>query len=384
MYVEHNKFEITIIGGGPAGSTAAVFLSEIGFDVCLVEKRKFPREVLCGEFLSKEVIEIIKELNLYNEFLSLNPNYLKIFKLINDDGKEISSDLNFPAYGLKRSTFDNFLLNKVKKEKIHIYQPCRVNEILFNDNEYKLICSNQNSEQIEITSKNVIAAYGRQNILDKKLNRNFVNTKSHLNGVKFHLEKKYFKEFKKDEIKIFSGKDIYCGLNEVNDNIITVCFLENRKSNNLSPRENLIQFISESVNFKEIFDSDFEKSLLNSPIYGAGNIYFGKRKLVENGIYMLGDAARVIAPLVGDGIGMALQSAKLIANIFEKIKKNKISLSESYEFYHIRWNELFAKRIRTAALIQKLILMNYSRNLSIQLTKTFPQILSHLIQATRS
>ncbi len=382
--MERYKSEITIIGGGPAGSTAAIFLAEIGFDVCLIEKRKFPREVLCGEFLSKEVIEIIKELNLYNEFILLNPNCLKTFKLINDDGKEISSDLNFPAYGLKRSKFDNFLLNEVKNRKINVYQPCQVNEILFDKNEYRLICSNQNNEQIEITTRNVIAAYGKQNMLDKKLNRNFTNTKSHLNGVKFHLEKKYFKDFKKDEIKIFSGNEIYCGLNEVNENNITVCFLENRKTNNLSPRNNLIRFISETIKFKEIFDGDFKIPLSNFPIHGSGNIYFGKRELVENGIYMIGDAGRVIAPVVGDGIGIALQSAKLIANIFEKIKKNKITLSESYELYHFGWNELFAKRIRTAALIQKIILRNYSRNFSIQLTKIFPWILPHLIQATRS
>ena len=46
-------------------------------------------------------------------------------------------------------------------------------------------------------------------------------------------------------------------------------------------------------------------------IFGTGNIYFGKKNLVENGIYMVGDASGIIAPLSGDGIGMAFESAKI-------------------------------------------------------------------------
>lgn len=382
--MNQKKFEIAIIGGGPAGSTAAIFLSELGFDVCLIEKKKFPREVLCGEFLSMEVIEIVKELNLYEEFLKLNPNYIKTFKLINVNGSEISSELDFPAFGLKRSAFDNLLLNTARIKNVQIYQPWQVDEIFYHDNYFKLNCSSQNNDKIELTSKYVIAAYGKQNILDKKLNRSFLNFRSNLNGVKYHLDKKYFKRFNKDEIKIITGESIYCGLNEVNENIITVCFLENRNKHKLSPRKNLIKLISDTEKFKDLFEYGFEEPLLNSQIYGTGNIYFGKRNLVENGIFMIGDAAGVIAPLVGDGIGIAMQSAKIIAEILEKRKNEQLSLIESHELYMLRWNELFARRMKTAALIQKFIMANISRNFSIQIAKTFPTILPYLIRSTRA
>jgi flavin-dependent dehydrogenase len=98
--------DILIVGGGPAGSTTALYLSQIGFDITIIEKKAFPRETLCGEFLSKEVTDILKELNLFDDFTSLNPNKLKSFRTIDESGIELVSDLNFEAYAMKRSIFD--------------------------------------------------------------------------------------------------------------------------------------------------------------------------------------------------------------------------------------------------------------------------------------
>ena len=118
--------DILIIGGGPAGSTSALYLSQLGFDITLVEKKVFPRETLCGEFLSKEVTDILKELNLFNDFISLNPNKLKSFCAVDDSGIELKSHLNFEAYAMKRSVFDLLLVEKAKARKVNIIQPAEV------------------------------------------------------------------------------------------------------------------------------------------------------------------------------------------------------------------------------------------------------------------
>ncbi|MBP1683127.1 MAG: FAD-dependent oxidoreductase [Ignavibacteriaceae bacterium] len=118
--------DILIIGGGPAGSTSALYLSQLGFDITLVEKKAFPRETLCGEFLSKEVTDILIELNLFNDFISLNPNKLKSFRAVDDSGIELKSDLNFEAYAMKRSVFDLLLVEKAQSRKVNIIQPAEV------------------------------------------------------------------------------------------------------------------------------------------------------------------------------------------------------------------------------------------------------------------
>ena len=67
METVKNDCDVAIVGGGPAGSATALYLRRRGYDVCLFEKKGFPRETVCGEFLSNEVTESLTELGLMDE-----------------------------------------------------------------------------------------------------------------------------------------------------------------------------------------------------------------------------------------------------------------------------------------------------------------------------
>ncbi len=375
--------EVIIIGGGPAGSMAAIYLSGSGFDVCLIEKKIFPRETLCGEFLSHEVAEALRQQNLFDKFLLLNPNPIRSFRLILNEGNEFSANLNFSAFGLRRSTFDNFLLNCAKERGVKVLQPCEADEIVYSDDCFEIKFKNRKEQKETLHSKYVLAAYGKQNVLDKDLKRNFAYKKSHLNGVKFHVDKSNFRNFSCEEIRIYSGEGIYCGLNAVDNNTITVCFLEQRNDSTISSREHLINFITNTKSFQNIFYDDYEELFRNLPVMGTGNIYFGKKGLVENGIFMIGDAAGIIAPLAGDGIGIAIQSAKLIAEILSEMKFNFLTKVEAEKIYYSRWKNIFNNRIITASLIQNIILNKAARGVSGRVLNTFPSLLPLVIKITR-
>ena len=114
------------------------------------------------------------------------------------------------------------------------------------------------------------------------------------------------------------------------------------------------------------------------------SIYFGRRRIVENHIFMIGDAAGVIAPLVGDGIGMAFQSAKLISSLLSDYKKGKYTRDQLEKTYLMEWNKFFLRRIRFALFLQNLVLKRVTNNISYSLSNIFPSILPVLIRATRS
>ncbi len=377
------NFDIAIIGGGPAGSAAAIYLAGSGLNVCLFEKKIFPRDVLCGEFLSPEVFEELVKLGIDKEFLSLRPNKINSFRFINNDSSELFTNFPFDAYSIKRSVFDNFLLDQALKSVVKIFQPAEVKTILKEENSFKLKFIRSDNQVEEISTTFLIAAYGRQNILDKILGRGFINERSRLNGIKFHIEKKYLLSFIPDEIQIYASGGIYCGVNAVSDNEITLCFLEDRNEYTDSYRDHLAELMSNNKKFAEIFNSDFLSAINNKPVYGTGNIFFGRRELTKNGIFMIGDAAGVIAPLAGDGIGMALQSAGLLCEILTSGIKNKIGRDKLEKKYCYEWNKRFNKRLFSARIVQKTILGNNLRKAGVGLVKLFPGILPEIIRRTR-
>ena len=376
------KHEIAIIGGGPAGSTAAFYLAKYGYDVCLIEKKTFPRDVLCGEFLSKEILENLKQLGLFTDFLSLQPNPINSFKIC-DNKNEITVDLGFQAYGMKRSTFDNLLLENIRSKGVTVYQPCEVTDIIRSEHSFTLQLRSKANYPKEIISRYVIAAYGKRNLLDSKLNREYISHKSNLNGIKFHVNKTYLKNFRNDQIQIYADDGIYCGVNLVNDNEVTFCFLEDRQNSSRTPIQSLNNLAGHNEKFRCLFTSGIENTFQSSRIYGSGNIYFGRRHQVENGIFTIGDAAQVIAPLAGDGISMAMDSAKLLADLFQLKKKNDISDNELYGIYSRDWKRKFEKRLITARFIQKALFKKIGRRIGLGGLKYFPLALDYFIKSTR-
>ncbi|HEV7701214.1 MAG TPA: FAD-dependent oxidoreductase, partial [Pyrinomonadaceae bacterium] len=70
MNTTGQSYDVAIVGAGPAGSSAAIRLANAGRSVLLVEKEQFPREKLCGEFISPECLEHFSELGVLDAMQS--------------------------------------------------------------------------------------------------------------------------------------------------------------------------------------------------------------------------------------------------------------------------------------------------------------------------
>jgi menaquinone-9 beta-reductase len=351
--------------------------------VAIIEKKTFPREVLCGEFLSSEVISAIKEFGLYDEFLSLHPNKVTQFRFIPENGVETSHALGFEAYALKRSRLDQLLLNAAKESGTVVFQPAEVISMQPNHDLYEIRCKTP-SDDLFLFAHTVIAAYGKQNILDKSLNRVFASYRSGYNGVKYHINNILLNETAGNEIQLFTANGIYCGMNRVSENETTLCFLFDRNVNQQAPKNALIVLLQRNRKFRSLFACDPLTELRRLPVFGTGNIYFGRRAAVENGIFMIGDAAAVIAPLAGDGIGMAMESGKLIATILTEAKKHTFGKHAIEEFYTAGWKRLFSKRLSAALHLQQVAMNSFGGNIGGRLLKFFPQLAGTLIKRTRN
>ncbi len=104
---------VTVAGGGPAGSSAAIAARLDGAQVDIHEKSRLPRHKVCGEFLSPEIVPLLDQLGLSSAFDEANPARIRRL-LIRFGQSEKSAPLPEAAYGLSRFAFDQLLLEAAR------------------------------------------------------------------------------------------------------------------------------------------------------------------------------------------------------------------------------------------------------------------------------
>ena len=134
-----NNFDVAIVGAGPAGSSAAIRLAANGFSVLLVEQKKFPREKLCGEFISPECLTHFSELGVMSEINAAEGTDLTqtVFFARNGKGVAVPSewfgDTGSLALGLSRAEMDARLLEGARLTGVEIREETTVTGLIFED-----------------------------------------------------------------------------------------------------------------------------------------------------------------------------------------------------------------------------------------------------------
>ncbi len=97
-----------MLGGGPAGSLAAIRARLSGADVQVVERSSFPRHKVCGEFFSPEILPVLERAGVLQTFLDMKPSTVRRLRIVLGE-REKSAALPEAAYGLSRFTYDHLL-----------------------------------------------------------------------------------------------------------------------------------------------------------------------------------------------------------------------------------------------------------------------------------
>ncbi|QLG46959.1 NAD(P)/FAD-dependent oxidoreductase [Costertonia aggregata] len=364
-----NKTGVIIIGGGLAGLTAAIHLAKQNVPVTLFEKEVYPHHKVCGEYVSNEIVPYLNSLDIYLE----NAVPIDTMQLTTLSGKSLETKLPLGGLGISRYAFDNLLYEKaVELNVVFVFEA--VNRVVFSNERFEVTTANH-----KVYAPFAIGCYGKRSVLDKKLNREFIGEKSEWLGVKAHYT---YDNFPDHLVALHNFRGGYGGLSKTETGVVNFCYLTNYES---FKQEKGIESFNDNVVAQNPYLSDFLKNatpIFDKPLTIA-QISFHQKPPVEDHMLMCGDSAGLIHPLCGNGMAMAIHSAKIASELIVKHRKfPKLNRSVLEKTYAEQWQNNFGSRLRAGRKLQSVLLNDNLTRMGLRIVTKSPTLLRNIIKRT--
>ncbi len=349
--MEIEKFDVLILGAGPAGCAAAYMLSGKGLRIALIEKDTFPRDKICGDALSSDVT---KQFHMISEPLTEKLNQFK--EKIPSNGvrfftpKHQKLDIQFTkpknifggGFVSKRIDFDNFFFSETAKlPDVTVFQNQKIISV---DNTGNNIVLHSATKTFEAPI--ALGADGAHSVLNKRLTQNKVEKNHYCAGVRQyfsnvkgfhpenHIELHFYKEILPGYLWVFPLAD-----NKANVGLGMLSSVVSKKQINL--KKEMVNLLETIPSLKERFKDAVPLTEIEGYGLPVGSI---KRSLSGDRFLLLGDAAGLIDPFSGEGIANAIRSGRVAAahvlKAFEQQKFDKeFNLFYDKEIYNRMWKE---------------------------------------------
>lgn len=364
--------DIIIIGGGLAGLISAIQLAEAGLSVLVIEKKAYPFHRVCGEYISNEVVPFLQSIQAYPE--ALQPVPIRRFLLSSASGRSSTLPLDLGGFGISRYALDHFLYQRAQQAGAQFLLETQVQDVSFQESSF-VVTLPQNER---LAARLVVGAYGKRSRLDKQFNRRFIRQRSPYVGVKYHLRA----DFPDDLIALHNFEGGYCGMSRVEDGKYNLCYLGSRSSlrehGSITAMEERV--LQKNPYLKELFrESEF---LFEKPEV-INEISFAPKRPVVQHVLMTGDTAGLITPLCGNGMALAIHSAKLLSELIVRYyQSEKFDREELERAYARTWRRRFATRLRVGRQVQRLFGSGWTSEVGVQLVKSLPGVAEQLMRRT--
>lgn len=340
--------DVAIIGAGPAGSTLAALLAARGVSVALYDRDAFPRDKLCGEFLSYDALPVLERLGVVDEIDGAGAPHIARCRVV---GAHRTYDFAFPhhARGVSRLFFDDLLLRTAVNRGAKRNDGVTVTRLE------------------DLGARIVVGAWGRWGRFDQQLGRGFVRDRTHRN---FGFKRHYRAASTDDTIRLYAFHRGYLGVNAVEGGVTNICGLvhASRLAGHKGRWDAFVETIrAEEPRLEELYA---QHAPAQDGYLSSEPVIFRARSAVEGGLFMIGDASGVIDPLTGNGMAMAVQSALLLAPILLRLLESPSQRTAIEDEYRRRHRALFTPRIA------------WSRRVAWLLSR--PRLLDAALATTRS
>lgn len=359
--------QIIIIGSGPAGCGASLFLSKNGISHTIIDKAVFPRDKVCGDGLAPKTIHILKKWNpdiiekmkvLPTQFAAgwggivVAPNGKKL----NIPIKNPETDGLPPGFVSRRIDFDHFLTEQLDKKTANFIQGTEAKAIKRLAKGFEVTISREGKTET-LHADILIAADGDKSLVKKMLiprpqnDEHFAaGIRAYYKGVKDLNPQHYIEFYFLNEV--IPGYFWIFPLPDGGANVGVCMISAYVKAHKINIRETMLQAIAQHPELSK----RFEGAELEGKIVGWG-LPLGSEPgpLSGEGLMLTGDAASLIDPISGEGIGNALYSGWLAAEAAVKaIQENNVSAAFFKENYDKRLFRCIGNDLRLSYIFQRI------------------------------
>ena len=345
------RFDIVVVGGGPAGTTAAYLLARKGFEVCLIDKRVFPRAKLCAGLLTWKTTRLVEQ--LYDTSVNrlkrdgIIHHACRNYRIFFNNSKLVNGKLDYPFHFTDREAYDNYWMSKARAAGATIMAPFRVARV---DHETGLLDISGGGR---IRAELIIGADG----IGSKVRNAIVTNGRSRRRWRFNLAASLEAHLPYDSRQPRSDcADLYFGLVPwgyawsfpgATQRTIGICSLTRRH-----PRS--IRTTFEKLAAQLHIDMATLTNICSYPL-PYGNYM---QRPADKRVLLTGDACGLADPLLGEGIYYAHRSAQIAAQ----------AIVDCYPLYHEvagaysrRLNAIIIKEFRWINMIRNALFMGAER-----------------------
>lgn len=368
MAVQKLKTNAIIVGAGPAGSATSIFLSKAGIAHVIIDKEVFPRDKVCGDGCSGKTALVLKRANpaWVDEIMDAPDSYLPSFGItfVAPNGKPLDipftkdrkPETKAPGFTVPRLIFDNYLFQKLDNQYATIFQGARITNITHANGKVTILLSHGENEY-EIEAPVIVGADGDKSLVRKTFLNKSNTAKSYAVGLRAYYEG--VADLHKDNFielhflpEVLPGYFWIFPLPNGTANVGVGILSEVVRSKNINLREQMLA----AIETNPAISHRFANAKLQGKIQGWGLPLAMEREPISGDNFILtGDAASLIDPFSGEGIGNALYSGMLAADaIKEAVVQNQFNAA----FFKDAYDEVVYKRLgdefKISATMQRL------------------------------
>jgi len=325
---------VCIIGAGPAGATTSLFLSKKHVPHLIIDAAEFPRDKVCGDALDLKVLRVLNQLDrtiVDNEIMH-DDNFAKVWgcSVIAHAHKKYNLDVDrtkhdYPFFlTCKRAYFDNFLALKIKAPFAEFRQGTKVKTIVRNKSQWLITATDQQGE-LQITSDLLIGADGDHSVVLRSLGERKIDRVHYIAALR-----QYWKGVSGcnpgNHIEIYLPKSLplaYFWIFPLPNGEANIgCGLQSELMSKRSV--DLKKLMHELITNDPAIAPRFANAVpMEKPVGWGLPIASARRKVYGDGYLLVGDAAGLICPTTGEGVGPAMISGLIAAEFIAKAVNEK-------------------------------------------------------------